>query len=213
MRRWLFIIACAFAVLAAAWARPRPAYAQRSPARDNAVASPEGVMSACDGAAASVRSCDGAALNAIDAARAGEALGPLALPPGYARMDLAGQLVALTNAERVARSLPPWEGPDGALGGLARRGADAGADPGGPAGSQWVSNLAAGVLTALQADYEWMYDDGPGGPNTACSAPGSSACWAHRANLLRPWAGRIGAAGRRADDGRFAVAELMVETA
>jgi len=56
-----------------------------------------------------------------------------------------------------------------------------------------VANTAYGTLTVLQADYEWMYDDGPGGTNPVLGyRPGTVLVAPH--NMLSPWPGSIGAA-------------------
>jgi hypothetical protein len=45
--------------------------------------------------------------------------------------------------------------------------------------------IAAGSnISALEADYGWMYNDGYGGPNSACSTPKAAACWGHRDDIL-----------------------------
>ena len=54
----------------------------------------------------------------------------------------------------------------------------------GSGGGAWSSGYSV-----LVADYFWMYADGWGGstsntPNTACTSPGASGCWAHRDELL-----------------------------
>jgi len=133
------------------------------------------------------------------------------LPPGYEQMSLVDQLVTVTNAERVGRRLPAWEGPEQALGHLASEGAAQGEDPSGPSGKIWASNLATGVLTVLEADYEWMYNDGPGGTNAGCTTARPSDCWAHRRNILSPWSGTMGAASQPVKGQRLVVAEVMVE--
>jgi len=45
--------------------------------------------------------------------------------------------------------------------------------------------IAAGnQISALDADYGWMYDDGPGGSNYDCTSPTARGCWGHRDNIL-----------------------------
>lgn len=166
----------------------------------------------CNTAAATPLSCDIASLDAIDAARAGEDLPPLVLPSDYEDLSVVNQLVAVTNAERLPRDLPAMDGPDQALGALAGQGVASGQDPNGPQGTTWVSNLATGVLTVLEADYEWMYNDGPGGTNSGCTTVGQSSCWAHRANILSPWAGAMGAAWGTVREHRLVLAEVMVRS-
>lgn len=189
---------------------PELASARHVPALDMP-ASPA-MVGACDGPASTPRACDMASLREIDSARASEGLGPLYLPAAYESLATPAQLVAVTDAERTSRGLPALRSPDVALDLLAARGAASAADPGGPAGTTWASNMAEGMLTVLQTDYEWMYDDGPGGTNLGCSAPGQAQCWAHRDNILSPWPGRIGAAVQPLADGRLILTELMVAT-
>jgi hypothetical protein len=169
------------------------------------------LMAACNSSVATPLKCDTASLRAIDAARTAEGLPGMVLPAGYEDMGVVDQVVAVTNAERVPRGLPAWRGPDEVLGQLAGQGVAAGQDPSGPAGTTWASNLASGVLTVLEADYEWMYNDGPGGTNADCTAGQPGQCWAHRRNILSPWAGMMGAAGHPTTAKRLVVAEVMVQ--
>jgi hypothetical protein len=47
------------------------------------------------------------------------------------------------------------------------------------------ASIAAGDnISALDADYDWMYDDGPGGSNNDCRTRGARGCWGHRDNIL-----------------------------
>jgi hypothetical protein len=172
----------------------------------------EAMVGACDGSARAREACDVASLKAIDSARASEGLDPLKLPAGYEDLGMAAQLVAVTNAERTSRGLPAWHSGDGNLDLLAAQALGSASDPSGPTGSTWAANTAYGTRTVLQADYEWMYDDGPGGTNPGCSAAGQAQCWWHRRNMLSPWPGSIGAAVQPRADGRLGMAELMVAT-
>jgi hypothetical protein len=197
--------------LIAALIGPAGAWGARSASASSPVAGAQNILAlACDSSKSTPVPCDLASLRAIDVARSGEGLPPLALPADYEHLSMVDQIVAVTNAERVPRRLPAWYGPNQALGRLAGKGVVARQDPAGPAGMTWASNLATGVLTVLEADYEWMYDDGPGGTNPACTAAHPAQCWAHRANILSPWAGMIGAAGQTTR-GRLVLAEVMVE--
>jgi len=171
---------------------------------------PSLLATACGGPGASARRCDRASLQSINDARAIDGLAPMVLPSGYERLGLVEQLVDLTDLERAARGLPAWGGPDPMLDELASRGVAAGADPDGPVGTTWASNFASGPLTILQVDYEWVYNDGPGGTNADCTAAGQRGCWEHRDNILRRWAGRVGAASRLGPGQRLVIAELMV---
>ncbi len=40
------------------------------------------------------------------------------------------------------------------------------------------------MANGLDADFEWMYDDGPGSGVPACASNGGTGCWADRHNLL-----------------------------
>jgi len=149
--------------------------------------------SSCFGSSYSAASCDQAALSDIDNALAGEGYGPLSLPSDYSSLSMAGQLIAVANAERTVRGLPAMP-ENSQLDSRAFQGAQAGADPTGPSGYAWGSNLAMGYPTSLSADYVWMYDDGTNSPNVDCQSAGSSGCWGHRHNILIPGSGRSGAA-------------------
>jgi|GEM_PF-2467510 len=128
--------------------------------------------------------CQQAVVAAIDQARAAEGVGPLVLPANYDSLNVPEQLLVLADLERVDRGLPGFSGLSSALDALASSGAQAGTDPTGPAGSTWGSNWAGGEASALLADYDWMYDDGPGSPNMDCTAAQPGGCWDHRNNIL-----------------------------
>ena len=168
---------------------------------------PAGFSAACSGVGP-VAACNRLALGAIDAARATEGYGPLVLPHGFAGLGPAAQILAVANAERTSRGLPalPQSAP---LDALAEQGAVAGEDPTGPPSHSWASNIAWGYRTALAADYVWMYDDGPGGPNVDCTRAGEPGCWGHRRNVLSPWGGTSGAAALPTPEG-WVLTELFV---
>jgi hypothetical protein len=128
--------------------------------------------------------CQGVVLNAIDRARSAEGLGPLHIPADYDNLTTAQQLFVLADVERVSRGLPGLNGLTSELDALAETGASSNADPIGPNGFSWGSNWAGGEASALLADYDWMYDDGPGSPNLDCGHVSSTGCWDHRQNIL-----------------------------
>jgi hypothetical protein len=128
--------------------------------------------------------CQQAVIEAIDQARAAEGVGPLVLPADYDSLNVPEQLLVLADLERVDRGLPGFAGLSAELDQLASTGASANTDPAGPAGSDWGSNWAGGEASALLADYDWMYDDGPGSPNLDCTATNATGCWDHRGNIL-----------------------------
>jgi hypothetical protein len=128
--------------------------------------------------------CQTAVVTAIDHARKVEGVGPLVLPARYDDMSVPEQLLVLANAARVDRGLPGLTGLAKSLDGMAEQGAASNSDPNGPPDAEWGSNWAGGEASALLADYDWMYDDGPGSPNLDCTRASSSGCWGHRENIL-----------------------------
>ena len=128
--------------------------------------------------------CQAASARAIDAARADEGVAPLQLPSGFYTMPPIVQLLVVANAERSDRGLPRFVGLSASLDRLASAGARQRVDPGGPPGVSWGSNLAIGYTSVLQADYAWMYDDGPGADNGDCTPRVRTGCWGHRENIL-----------------------------
>jgi hypothetical protein len=131
--------------------------------------------------------CVEAALAAIDHARAREGVAPMVLPNDWTQLTPQEQLFAVTNLERTARGLPPLTAMSTVLDSRASAGAADGTDPDpgtGLAITVWGSNWGDGVGSALEIDYEWMYDDGPGSPNVACPRAGMAGCWGHRRNIL-----------------------------
>jgi hypothetical protein len=51
-------------------------------------------------------------------------------------------------------------------------------------GQPGASIAAGGEINPLDADYGWMYNDGPGGSNYECTARTTTGCWGHRDNIL-----------------------------
>lgn len=128
--------------------------------------------------------CQQAVVQAIDQARRAEGVVALVLPHGYDSISVGQQLLVLANLERVDRGLPGFSGLSTGLNALALVGAASNGDPTGPPGTTWGSNWAGGEASALLADFDWMYDDGPGSPNLDCTGPLASGCWDHRRNVL-----------------------------
>ena len=133
--------------------------------------------------------CISEAIQATDAARSAEGLGPLHLPTDFVALTPAEQLFVLVDVERVDRGLPPVVGLDATLDAEAAAGAEANADPQAspmPAGMSlvaWASNWAENG-NPLGSNYFWMYDDGPGSSNVDCTATDTAGCWGHRDNIL-----------------------------
>jgi hypothetical protein len=143
--------------------------------------------------------CLAATLQATDAARAREGIGPLALPGDYSSLTAAEQLFVLTDSERVDRGLPPALGLvdqfDQAALVAAQDDTDPapGAVPPGVGILRWASNWGESA-GALGSNYNWMYDDGPGSGNEACGG-GGGGCWGHRDNILGFSAAQLASAG------------------
>lgn len=126
----------------------------------------------------------GSGLSAIDACRAAEGLGPLVLPSNFSSLTPVQQGFVVMNLERVNRGLPAIVGLSATLNSFAADGASAGTDPDFPAGGASGGGIWAGAYSILQADYLWMYADGPGGSNLDCTSGNSSGCWGHRDIIL-----------------------------
>jgi len=130
--------------------------------------------------------CSTADLIQIDAVRATEGVGPMYLPTDYSALSGAEQQFVVINLERVARGVVPVAGLTVSLCALASAGAQACTDPAFSAsGLSWGGSIwAAGFPSTLEADFAWMYDDGPGSDNIACTSPTDGGCWGHRDIIL-----------------------------
>jgi hypothetical protein len=135
--------------------------------------------------------CIGADLARIDAARAREGVRPMYLPANYPTLSGADQQFVVINLERVDRGLPAIVGLTTPVNVIAAGGANAGTDPGFPAaGLTWGGSIwAAGFPSTLEAEFAWMYNDGPGSNNIACTAANTAGCWGHRDIILANPAG------------------------
>ena len=149
------------------------------------IPAPSSMRLACSTGSAS--SCERAAVRAIDAARATEGVVPLVLPADFAALQPVGQLLVIADLERTDRGLPGFAGLSAQLDKLAHAGAVADTDPVGPSDTTWGSNWAGGENAVLEADYDWMYNDGPKSFNVDCPAGGGGGCWGHRQNILGDW--------------------------
>lgn len=131
-------------------------------------------------------SCTTLALGDINAARASEGVRPMALPSNFSSLTVLEQTLVVADLERTGRGLTPILGHSAPLDADAERGAVAGQDPSPTAfnGNAWGSNWEGGYASALEADFVWMYDDGPGSDNVDCKAPGGAGCWGHRENIV-----------------------------
>jgi hypothetical protein len=138
-------------------------------------------------------------LAAIDAARAHEHVRPMRLPSDFAQLTVPEQLFVAIDRERVDRGLTPFPGLSAALDHDAAKGADSAQLPPRPGrayssvDTEWIGDVANG----LDADYQWMYDDGPDSGVPGCSGGQTSGCWGDRDIVLSRFAAKhlvIGAA-------------------
>ncbi|HUY97573.1 MAG TPA: hypothetical protein VMW47_08155 [Verrucomicrobiae bacterium] len=196
---------------------PRGIVPPRRPAA-NVPAQPP-FLAVCAAAASGTPACAAAAIAALDHARRVEGLGPLTVPSDFARLTSAEQLFVLVDEERTSRGLAPYLGLSAGLDAVAATAARRATDPI-PAGSRlggdtvvaWGGNWGAGP-GPLGVSYGWMYEDGFGAGNLACSTPAAPGCWGHRDNILVRWAptpGRwlvMGAASVAAATGLASAAE------
>ena len=131
-------------------------------------------------------------LSAIDAARAEEGLGPMALPADFPRLTVPEQLFVAVDRERVDRGLAPFTGLTTTLDAGARRGADAARlapRPGAAYASvaaEWIGDIDNG----LDVDFQWLYNDGPDSGVPGCSVHQRSGCWADRQIVLNRFGAR-----------------------
>ncbi len=124
-------------------------------------------------------------LEAINAARADEGVGPIELPSNWRVLTVPQQLFVTVDMERVARGLPPFIGTSPSLQATAQAAAAKATDPRDnsvPAIAQ-TANWEEGVGSALSSDYLWMYYDGYG-INEDCTSPNAPLCWVHRDKIL-----------------------------
>ncbi len=120
--------------------------------------------------------CIDSVLHNINYARSLEGLGPMVLPSDYATDPVPVQQLIIADEERGDRGLSQFSGLDPALNTVALTGAVGNADPVPPGtyhDNGWGSNFALDY-TPLGADFAWMYDDGYGGTNLECTAPGDA---------------------------------------
>lgn len=154
----------------------------------------------------------GGGLAAIDSCRASEGVGPLILPSNFGSLTPVQQGFVLIDLERVNRGLPAIVGLSAPLDALAAAGASAGSDPSFPSANVSGGGIWAGAYSVLQADYLWMYVDGPGGNNLDCSSGNTSGCWGHRDIILfdRTTAPLVSGGGFATAGGTDSVAYLVL---
>jgi len=143
--------------------------------------------------------CENAVIYYLDKARGVLGLGPYSLPADFASLPGDQQIFILSNLDRLPEGLPPVLGLNIALDSSALEGIASDSDPSAPSelaplGSTWssTSNWAGNFSNALDAYYEWMYDDGYEGTNLTCTAPSDEGCWGHRQNVLTSFSAEAG---------------------
>ncbi len=125
-------------------------------------------------------------LGAIDAARADEGVRPMVLPADFIHLSVPEQLFVAIDRERVDRGLAPFVGLATSLNAGAQAGADRAELPRAPGHSfdavstEWIGAVDNG----LDADFQWMYDDGPNSGVPGCTGSKTAGCWADRAIVL-----------------------------
>jgi len=147
---------------------------------------PDTFISTCYLSGYSSNACGEAEITAIDAARSGEGLAPLAGVSYLLGLSEAEQEFVVADEERVSRGLPAIAGLTAAATQSATEGAQNNSDPDGfnvPGSIAYASNLAEDY-GALGGIFDWMYNDGPGSFNIDCPTSGSSGCWVHRDDIL-----------------------------
>jgi hypothetical protein len=126
-------------------------------------------------------------LQAVDFARAAEGMGPMRLPADFSQLSVPEQLFVALDRERVDRGLPPFTGLTAPLDADAQRGASTASLPPRPGRSyrkvntEWIGAVDNG----LDADYQWVYDDGPDSGVPGCTKTNTRSCWADRQIVLR----------------------------
>ncbi len=139
-------------------------------------------------------SCTEVALAAIDNARANEGVHSMSFDlKVFEMMAPLEQLFVIVNLERIDRGLQPVKYVTTQLDQVAQTGANDSTDPtsphtltGGATVSSWGSIWAVGFPNVLISNYFWMYDDGFGSPNEACTSARAPGCWVHRDIILMP---------------------------
>ena len=175
---WKVLAAGLVALTCAACSDPHPPTASEAPSPDYTQTCAPGVDSNLP--------CLEVTLQAIDHARATEGLEPLAVPADFASLSVPEQFLVAVDGERTARHLAPFVGLSPSLAVPAAEGAASDAAPGlpgrpfGDAASLWIGAVANG----LDADFSWLYNDGPGSGVPDCGDQGGSGCWSDRKLLL-----------------------------
>lgn len=116
---------------------------------------------------------------------------PYALPRTFTQLAPRDQLMVLSDLDRRLYGLQAIWGYNTSLVSSAAAGVRNGMDPAPVHLAKthllgYTANFFGYThpMSALYAYFEWMYDDGPGGPNGECSSKNTTACWQHRKDTL-----------------------------
>ncbi len=118
----------------------------------------------------------------------------MVLPADFIHLSVPEQLFVAIDRERVDRGLAPFAGLATSLNADAQAGADRAQLPRAPGhlfdavSTEWIGAVDNG----LDADFQWMYDDGPDSGVPGCAGTKTAGCWADRAIVLN----RFGAPAR-----------------
>jgi hypothetical protein len=178
----------AVAAVAYALAGASTAIAAPNPSQNMPVQFPSSCLSPNQPTSAA---CENAAVSDLDGAHSTLGLPAYTLPADFDSLTPVDQMLILSNDDRLDYGLQAIVGLSSSLNSAAALGITDDTDPDPvpylPAGLDiegWTANWAGGFPNALLAYYDWMYDDGPGGPNIDCVNPGDSGCWGHREDVL-----------------------------
>jgi hypothetical protein len=130
--------------------------------------------------------CIDASVGYLNQARASLGQPAYSLPADFASLTPPEQALILTDSDRALYNLPPIVGLTDALSQDAAAGMVSDSDPQ-PSTADWygyTSNAAWGQANIVLAYEAWMYDDGPGSDNVACTTSDSTGCWGHRHDIL-----------------------------
>ncbi len=186
-------LALAAAALVLAWGAPIATAGAASAANPvNSISPVPDYLASCapEGADASDL-CLRLTLEAIDGARAHEGLPDMRIPADFGQLSVSEELFVALDAERVARGLTPFEGMTAGLDAADLTAADGARLPPDPGGTyrrvdkEWIGAVDNG----LDADYQWMYDDGPGGGVPHCTTKHRAGCWVDREIVLDAFGG------------------------
>ena len=181
--RWAVAVSVALvAALCAACSQGPPAPRSLSHPSRSVVPVPDYTVDCAPLGADTSVTCLRVTLDAIDTARAQEGVGPMDLPANFAQLSIPEQLFVALNAERVDRGLSPFAGLSASLDRDAQRAADRAKLPARPGhGYSEVNQEWMGAAdNGLDADYQWLYFDGPDSGVPQCSRAQTSGCWEDR---------------------------------